>query len=155
MQSASYVTKRQSIKLLGELLLERSNYTFMTNFAESASNLKLAMNLLRDDRRMVNYESFHIFKIFVANPEKSPEVRRLLVMNRERLLKFLPGFLDDRSDDVQFADEKAYCIRLIEALPTANSTPERAGSGGQSQQEQSAQSPNPGGHRGGPGGIQV
>ena len=61
--SDSYVTKRQSIKLLGELLLDRTNYNVMTEYVASGEHLKLCMNLLKDDRRMVQYEAFHIFKV--------------------------------------------------------------------------------------------
>jgi calcium binding protein 39 len=62
-QSDNYVTKRQSIKLLGELLLDRSNYNVMTKYVDSSEHLKLCMNLLKDDRRMINYEGFHVFKV--------------------------------------------------------------------------------------------
>ena len=118
LESPSYVTKRQSIKLLGELLLERANYTIMTQYIASSANLKIAMKLLKDERKMITYEGFHVFKIFVANPNKTPEVERLLANNKDRLLKFLPPFLEDRDEDVQFKDEKAYLIRMIEALPS-------------------------------------
>jgi len=62
-QSESYVTKRQSIKLLGEILLDRSNYNVMTTYVDSGDHLKIIMKLLRDDRRMINYEGFHVFKV--------------------------------------------------------------------------------------------
>lgn len=62
-QSSSYVTKRQSIKLLGEILLDRTNYNVMMAYVESGENLKLCMKLLRDDRKMVQYEGFHVFKV--------------------------------------------------------------------------------------------
>lgn len=62
-QSESYVTKRQSIKLLGEILLDRANYSVMMTYVESGENLKLCMKLLRDERRMVQYEGFHVFKV--------------------------------------------------------------------------------------------
>jgi calcium binding protein 39 len=62
-QSESYVTKRQSIKLLGEILLDRANYNVMTTYVDSGEHLKIIMKLLRDDRRMINYEGFHVFKV--------------------------------------------------------------------------------------------
>ena len=62
-QSNSYVTKRQSIKLLGEILLDRANYNVMMNYVDQGDHLKLCMNLLRDDRKMVQYEGFHVFKV--------------------------------------------------------------------------------------------
>lgn len=61
--SESYVTKRQSIKLLGEILLDRANYSVMTAYVDSGEHLKIIMKLLRDDRRMINYEGFHVFKV--------------------------------------------------------------------------------------------
>ncbi|USW55919.1 Putative armadillo-like helical protein [Septoria linicola] len=116
-KSESYVTKRQSIKLLGEVLLDRQFYEVMCRYVESGDHLKLVMWQLKDDRRMVQYEAFHVFKIFAANPHKSIEVQKFLIMNKARLLKFLPKFLEDRTDDDQFNDEKAWLIKSINNLP--------------------------------------
>lgn len=38
-------------------------------------------------------------------------------MNKQRLLKFLPGFLEDRTEDDQFNDEKAWLVKAIGNLP--------------------------------------
>ena len=62
-QSPSYVTKRQSIKLLGEILLDRANYNVMMAYVADGDNLKLCMKLLRNDSKMVQYEGFHVFKV--------------------------------------------------------------------------------------------
>lgn len=56
-------------------------------------------------------------KVFVANPNKSAAVQRILISNRSKLLRFLPNFLEDRTDDEQFMDEKSFLIRQIEQLP--------------------------------------
>jgi len=64
-KSDSYVTKRQSIKLLGEVLLDRQFYEVMTRYVDSGENLKLIMWQLKDDRRMVQYEAFHVFKVHI------------------------------------------------------------------------------------------
>lgn len=61
--SASYVTKRQGIRLLGDILLDRVHYAVMNAYVASGDHLKLCMNLLKDDRRMVQYEAFHVFKV--------------------------------------------------------------------------------------------
>ncbi|KAJ5055138.1 armadillo-type protein [Bipolaris maydis] len=125
-QSDSYVTKRQSIKLLGEILLDRANYNVMTQYVDSGEHLKIIMKLLRDDRKMINYEGFHVFKVFVANPNKSVAVQRILISNRDKLLRFLPSFLEDRTEDEQFIDEKSFLIRQIEQLPPAPVVPPAA-----------------------------
>ena len=53
----------------------------------------------------------------MANPTKSVAVQRILINNRDRLLRFLPKFLEDRTDDDQFTDEKSFLVRQIELLP--------------------------------------
>ncbi|KAK7442105.1 hypothetical protein Landi51_09745 [Colletotrichum acutatum] len=126
-QSNSYVTKRQSIKLLGEILLDRSNYSVMTAYVDRGEHLKICMNLLRDDRKMVQYEGFHVFKVFVANPHKSIAVQKILLMNREKLLTFLSHFLEDRTDDEQFIDEREFLIKQIRNMPPNPVPPQRHG----------------------------
>jgi len=116
-KSESYVTKRQSIKLLGEILLDRANYSVMTAYVDRGEHLKICMNLLRDERKMVQYEGFHVFKVFVANPHKSIAVQKILLINRERLLTFLQHFLEDRTDDEQFIDEREFLIKQIKNMP--------------------------------------
>ncbi|KAI0518464.1 Mo25-like protein [Xylaria bambusicola] len=124
-QSNSYVTKRQSIKLLGEILLDRSNYNVMTAYVDRGEHLKICMNLLRSDRKMVQYEGFHVFKVFVANPHKSIAVQKILLMNRDKLLSFLSHFLEDRTDDEQFIDEREFLIKQIRNMPSNPVAPTR------------------------------
>jgi hypothetical protein len=66
--SSNYVTKRQSIKLLGEILLDRANYNVMLQYVDSPDHLKLTMNLLRDKSKNIQYEAFHVFKVRVNFP---------------------------------------------------------------------------------------
>ena len=35
----------------------------MTAYVDRGEHLKLCMNLLKDDRKMVKYEGFHVFKV--------------------------------------------------------------------------------------------
>lgn len=108
LSSDNYVTKRMSLKLLGEILLDRSNFNVMSGsptalpclataavcvrdsddshaahvhktrmkFISSKENLKTIMLLLRDKSPAIQFEAFHVFKVFVANPKKPPEVGR-------------------------------------------------------------------------------
>jgi calcium binding protein 39 len=134
--SNNYVTKRQSLKLLGEILLDRANYSIMTRYIASEANLKLMMNFLRDRSRNIQFEAFHVFKVFVANPNKPPEIGRILKRNKERLLVFLRDFHNDKDGgcwttpnleltvaDEQFNDEKQFlCAQSEYILPTHPST---------------------------------
>lgn len=64
--STNYVTKRQSLKLLGEILLDRANFNVMTRYIANEANLKLIMNLLKDKSKNIQFEAFHVFKVSVS-----------------------------------------------------------------------------------------
>ncbi|KAF3838009.1 hypothetical protein F7725_009776 [Dissostichus mawsoni] len=99
LHSENYVTKRQSLKYISR-----------------AENLKLMMNLLRDNSRNIQFEAFHVFKVFVANPNKTQPVLDILLKNQTKLVEFLSHFQTDRSEDEQFCDEKNYLIKQIRDL---------------------------------------
>ncbi|CAF4123549.1 unnamed protein product [Rotaria socialis] len=103
-------------KLLGELLLDRYNFSVMTKYITNTDNLKQQMNLLKEKSKNIQFEAFHVFKIFVANPTKPKAISDILLRNREKLIDFLTTFHTDRTDDEQFNDEKAYLIKQISEL---------------------------------------
>lgn len=115
LRSPNYVTRRQSLKLLGEMLLERSNFRIMTHYIASASNLRLIMNLLLDNRKNIQFEAFHVFKIFVANPNKPPDIQQILIRNKVKMLQYLTDFLSDREDD-QFQEDRQLVLQEIHNL---------------------------------------
>ncbi|XP_069496170.1 calcium-binding protein 39-like isoform X2 [Ambystoma mexicanum] len=121
LHSENYVTKRQSLKLLGELILDRHNFPVMTKYISKPENLKLMMNLLRDKSPNIQFEAFHVFKVFVANPSKTQPIVDILLKNQTKLIDFLSSFQKERTDDEQFSDEKNYLIKQIRDLkkPTA------------------------------------
>ncbi|EMP23939.1 Calcium-binding protein 39-like protein [Chelonia mydas] len=106
LHSENYVTKRQSLKLLGELILDRHNFAIMTKYISKPENLKLMMNLLRDKSPNIQFEAFHVFKPIVE----------ILLKNQPKLIEFLSNFQKERTDDEQFTDEKNYLIKQIRDL---------------------------------------
>jgi len=115
LNSVNYVTRRQSLKLLGELLLDRANFNIMTKYISNQDNLKLMMNMLRDKSRNIQFEAFHVFKVFVANPNKPKPILDILLKNKDRLIAFLSNFQPDREDE-QFNDEKQFLLSKIQQL---------------------------------------
>lgn len=135
LNSENYVTRRQSLKLLGELLLDRHNFTVMTKYISNPDNLKLMMNMLKEKSRNIQFEAFHVFKVFVANPNKPKPILDILLRNQDKLVDFLTKFHTDRSEDEQFNDEKAYLIKQIrelKPLPESAAGGSSSGAGGSS-----------------------
>ena len=71
----------------------------MTKYISDQSNLKLMMTLLRDKSRSIQFEGFHVFKVFVANPNKPPPILHILVKNKEKLIAFLTNFHNDKGSN--------------------------------------------------------
>lgn len=118
MQSTNYVTKRLSLKLTAQLIHQRSNYVFMTAYVNDVANLRLVMTLMRNKSQNIKFEAFQIFKIFVANPKKTPAVEDTLLKNQQKLIEFLNNFSfpDQRKEDEQFNDERKFVITKLSAL---------------------------------------
>jgi calcium binding protein 39 len=119
LESPNYFTRRQSVKLLGELLLERANVRVLVKYVADAENLKVMMNLLKSAAKSIQWEAFHVFKVFVANPNKSPAVVEILLSNKEKLLQYFEEFQPERTDQ-QFLEEKAVIIQEIALLGQGN-----------------------------------
>ena len=100
-----------SSQLLGELLLDRHNFTTMTRYISNTENLKLMMTMLRDRSRNIQFEAFHVFKVFVANPNKTKSVQDILLKNKDKLVEFLSKFHNDRTGE----SEIYFC--LIPSFP--------------------------------------
>lgn len=57
----------------------------MTRYISNPDNLKLMMNMLRDSSRNIQFEAFHVFKVFVANPDKPAAIHAILCKNKEKV----------------------------------------------------------------------
>ncbi|XP_008811324.1 putative MO25-like protein At5g47540 [Phoenix dactylifera] len=115
LESPNYITRRQAIKLLGDMLLDRSNSAVMVRYVSSKDNLMILMNLLRETSKNIQIEAFHVFKLFAANQNKPQEIVSILVTNRNKLLRLLSDFKTDKEDE-QFEADKAQVIKEIAAL---------------------------------------
>lgn len=113
--SPNYITRRQMVKLLGDILLDRSNVNVMMRYVSSKENMCILMNLLKDSSKSIQIEAFHVFKVFVANENKPPEIVNILVANRSKFLRFFSDFKSEK-EDAQFDQDKAQVVKEIASL---------------------------------------
>ncbi|KAJ7946387.1 Mo25 family protein [Quillaja saponaria] len=115
LESTNYITRRQAVKLLGDMLLDRSNSAVMTRYVSSRDNLRILMNLLRESSKSIQIEAFHVFKLFAANQNKPPDIISILVANKSKLLRLFADFKTDKEDE-QFEADKAQVVKEIASL---------------------------------------
>ncbi|XP_020976205.1 calcium-binding protein 39 isoform X2 [Arachis ipaensis] len=115
--SPNYVTRRQSLKLLSDFLLEAPNSQIMRRYILEVRYLKVMMTLLTDSSKNIQLSAFHIFKVFVANPNKPQDVKLILAKNREKLVDLLQNLSPGKgAEDEQFEEEKEFIIKEIEKI---------------------------------------
>ncbi|GAB4846053.1 hypothetical protein Ancab_025052 [Ancistrocladus abbreviatus] len=119
LESTNYITRRQAVKLLGDILLDRSNSAVMVRYVSSKDNLRVLMNLLRESSKSIQIEAFHVFKLFAANKNKPADIIGILITNRSKLLRFFGNFKLDKEDE-QFEADKAQVVKEIAALEPRN-----------------------------------
>ncbi|XP_022760429.1 calcium-binding protein 39-like isoform X2 [Durio zibethinus] len=69
-----------------------------------------------DSSKNIQISAFHIFKVFVANPNKPREVKIILAKNHEKLLDLLQNLSGKGAEDDQFEEEKELIIKEIERV---------------------------------------
>ncbi|KAH7676891.1 Mo25-like protein [Dioscorea alata] len=112
--SSNYVTRRQSLKFLSEFLLEPPNSQIMKEYIREVRYLKIMMALLEDSSKNIQISAFHMFKVFVANPNKPPEIIDILSKNYEALLRQLHNLPTSKGgEDEQFDEERDLIINEI------------------------------------------
>lgn len=117
LMSPNYVTRRQSLKLLSDFLLEPPNSHIMKQYILEIRYLKVVMTLLKDSSKNIQLSAFHIFKVFVANPNKTQEIKIILAKNCERLLDLLRSLsVGKGSEDDQFEEEKELIMKEIDRV---------------------------------------
>lgn len=63
LRSDNYVTRRQTLKLLVGIMADPLNAEMKSRYLTSSDNLKVVMNLMRDQSRTISSEAFRVFRV--------------------------------------------------------------------------------------------
>ncbi|KAL6838266.1 hypothetical protein ACP4OV_031938 [Aristida adscensionis] len=115
LSSPNYVTRRQAMKFLSEFLLEAPNSKIMKRYIQEVRFLNVMINLLKDSSKNIRICAFHVFKIFVANPNKPRRIIEALIENRRELLTLLHNLPTSKGED-ELDEERELIIKQIQKL---------------------------------------
>ena len=89
----------------------------MVRYVSSKRNLILIMKLIRHESKHIQLDAFHVFKVFVANPNKPPEIIQILRDNKIKLAAYLSNLHNEKAEnDPQFRGERDLIVSTIEGL---------------------------------------
>eukprot|EP00013_Stygamoeba_regulata_P025157 CAMPEP_0177647390 /NCGR_PEP_ID=MMETSP0447-20121125/10272_1 /TAXON_ID=0 /ORGANISM="Stygamoeba regulata, Strain BSH-02190019" /LENGTH=418 /DNA_ID=CAMNT_0019149967 /DNA_START=1246 /DNA_END=2502 /DNA_ORIENTATION=+ len=117
LRSENFVTRKQALELLGQLLVEQRNVEVRMAYINSRQNLYLIMQLLAEGSPAVQHSTYNIFKLFIANPSKTASIERVLFLNKEKIMKYIRNFETERDEDPTFMREKEFLLSKMEAVP--------------------------------------
>lgn len=116
--SEDYFTKRQSLRLLADIVLDPSFAIVLPSYVSNDKFLQIIMNLLRDDSKVIQSDALRVFSAFVAEPEKSYRVHRILFKNRERLVRLLDSMgSDGKGEDETSLPDRGDMVQTLLDLP--------------------------------------
>eukprot|EP00802_Teleaulax_amphioxeia_P026092 Tamp_27086.p1 GENE.Tamp_27086~~Tamp_27086.p1 ORF type:complete len:168 (+),score=47.68 Tamp_27086:2-505(+) len=102
LKSKNYLTKRQLLRLLAEILRDRSYQKVMQRYIGSQEQLKVCIDLLGSEAKAMRIEVLQVFSVFVVNPKKEENVLRVLRQDKSRLLGWLREIdVDDCDEEVE------------------------------------------------------
>lgn len=116
MRLENYVTKRQAVRLLLDVVVQRLNVQFLKFYLDDAALLKLVMLLLLDKLKNVQLESFHVFKYFVAKPRKLQKIMDILAKNKDNFVRLFES-LDVTGAGSSVIEERDFLMHHIQKLP--------------------------------------
>ncbi|XP_056175665.1 uncharacterized protein LOC115693259 isoform X2 [Syzygium oleosum] len=125
--SDAFTTFKDLLTKHGEVVAEYLNihYDEFFNLYEkllTSANYVTKRQSVKDSSKNIQMTAFHIFKVFVANPNKPREIKVILSKNHEKLVSLLHDLSGGKgADDEQFEEEKEIIIKEIERvshLPT-------------------------------------
>ena len=119
--SKNYVIRRLSLKLLGELLLDKSNVDFTVSYVANKANLINVMKLLIDPSTAIQFESFHVLKVFIIIPNKTKQILRILYQNKTKLIQLIERIGIQKTDsdflhDGHDSEDKRFVLSILESL---------------------------------------
>mmetsp|Transcript_99926 Transcript_99926/g.188034 ORF Transcript_99926/g.188034 Transcript_99926/m.188034 type:complete len:402 (-) Transcript_99926:112-1317(-) len=123
LEETNYVGLRQALKLLSDILLDPKLTRVMIPYVCDERHLQIHMNLLRDSSRIVRLEAFHVFKLFVANPQKPLKVQKILVKNKKGLMHLIEHLQPGSVGEDVFAQDKEKVLVKLEKLMVLSPSP--------------------------------
>lgn len=114
LSSPNYLVQLTYLPILIKFLTLKECRGLFLRFLEDVENLQLVMYLFNTQSKKVQYQSYSLFKLFVINPRRSPQITSALKKNKNRLISFIQVI--QMEDDPELEDERNRVVSTIAGL---------------------------------------
>eukprot|EP01083_Nonionella_stella_P118367 353345_1 len=108
------VTRKKTLSLIHDILLEKKNHQYMFRYVSGAKHLERTMKFLRIKSVVVQFAVLDVVKHFIASNNKSEAVSRILFNNRNTPHSFLMNF--EKEYDSEFDADKVYLLDQLDKV---------------------------------------
>ncbi|GAB5366539.1 hypothetical protein AAMO2058_001152100 [Amorphochlora amoebiformis] len=112
----SHLLMEQMLKHVYQILKTDWNYYIMMKYINDPKNLTRVMRLLRVQNKKIQVMAFNVFKIFVANPQKSDKIIEILKPNQGQIMQFFKVLAADDELDGKFEDDLEVLYEQLKKL---------------------------------------
>lgn len=106
----NYVTKRQSLEILGLILSETK---VLQLFIMDVTNLKVIVNLFWHQYKHIRFRALNIFNVIVNSQQKSNQIMDFLMSNKDKLLQVFYQLKNECNGSQVFTDQMTFISQMI------------------------------------------
>lgn len=110
-----YAQQRLTLDILRPLFSRDENLEILMSFISDLENLKSVMMLMNIAKPRLCIDAYHIFKLFVVNPEMPRDIQYVLYNNKEKLKSLLLAVLTSLQN-VGFDEDTKMVLTAIDRL---------------------------------------
>merc|ERR1719384_3038195 len=109
------MVQKRLLRLIYDIITNQNNYGIMMRYIQNKRYLLLSMDLMKKySQNSISFESWHIFKLFVANKHKQKGIHFVLWQNKDYLIGFLSSFHPEKLvSDQNFVTERKMIIKNL------------------------------------------
>ena len=110
--SPNYITQMIILPLITNFITAEPCRAILMNFVSDADNMCLIMPHLGSKSKKVRLSAYYLFKLFVINPRRNQNIRKILRKNKDKLTRIIRR-LSFPDDDEELNEERITVIQNL------------------------------------------
>lgn len=112
--SKNYMIQRQTLALLTKILMLKKFQKVMFLYSTLVDTFSYLLSLFEiSTSECLKYDIFNVLKIFIANPNKTQDIKKLIASKRTTLIDSISDFKITKKHQEEFVGDKAILLHVL------------------------------------------